>query len=300
MNLMARKVGGARGTGQAESSRVRRRALCGKLRDLMFSALADYHVHTPLCRHAAGWPSDYAARAVELGLGELGFSDHSPMPERFDDWRMLREDLPRYLEEVEKARAAFPELRIRLGLECDYLAGREAWIEELARMADWDFFIGSVHYISDGWAIDDPQHLKRHTGNAEEIWTDYWRCYGAAIRSGLFDFVAHPDLPKKFGFRPDGDLRRFYAPAVAALAETGLSYEINTAGLRKECHELYPAREFVALAQAAGVPVLINSDAHAVTELGAGFAEAVALAKGEGYTHTARFARRQRSLVPLP
>ena len=277
-----------------------RRDFCRKMRGSMFSALSDYHVHTPLCLHAKGWPVEFAARAVELGLGELGISDHNPMPEYFDNWRMLREDLPRYFEEVEKARAAFPQLRIRLGLECDYLAGREAWIEELAGMAQWDFFIGSVHYVSDGWAIDDPQHLKRHTGNAEEIWTDYWRCYEAAIRSGLFDFVAHPDLPKKFGYRPPGDLRRFYEPAVAALAECGVAYEINTTGLRKECRELYPASEFVALAHAAGVPVLINSDSHAVEELGAGFAEAVALAKEAGYTDTARFAGRKRSLVPLP
>jgi histidinol-phosphatase (PHP family) len=266
----------------------------------MFSALSDYHVHTPLCLHATGWPIEFAARAVELGLGELGFSDHNPMPQRFDEWRMLREDLPRYLEEVDKARAAYPQLAIRIGLECDYLTGREAWIEELAGMAPWDFFIGSVHYISDGWAIDDPQYLKRHQGNAEEIWTDYWRNYEAAIRSGLFDFVAHPDLPKKFGCRPEGDLRRFYEPAVKALAESGIAYEINTAGLRKECRELYPAPEFVSMAREAGVPLLINSDSHAVAELGAGFAEAVALAKSAGYTSTARFAGRKRSLVPLP
>lgn len=265
----------------------------------MYSSLSDYHVHTPLCLHATGWPVEFAAHAVELGLDELGFSDHNPMPAKFDDWRMLKEDLPRYLEEVEKARAAFPQLRIRIGLECDYLAGQEKWIEEIAAMAPWDFLIGSVHYITGGWAIDDPQHLKRHTGNAEEIWTDYWRCYEAAIRSSLFDFVAHPDLPKKFGFRPDGDLRRFYEPVVQALADSGIAYEINTAGLRKECKELYPAREFVTLAHQAGVPVLINSDAHAVVELGAGFAEAVALIKGEGYTETARFAGRKRSLVPL-
>ena len=83
----------------------------------MYTALADYHVHTPLCHHASGWPVEYARRAVELGLGELGFADHSPMPAHFDDWRMLREDLPRYLDEVEKARAQFPQLTIRLGLE---------------------------------------------------------------------------------------------------------------------------------------------------------------------------------------
>ena len=267
----------------------------------MLTALADYHVHTPLCRHATGWPLEFAQRAVQIGLGELGFADHNPMPAHFDDWRMLREDLPRYFEEVEKARAQFPQLTIRLGLECDFLDGREAWIEELRGLADWDYFIGSVHYLPDGAEVDNPQYVSRYRdGNVEEIWTAYWQTYGRAVRSGLFDFMAHPDLPKKFGYRPAGDLRRFYEPAVAALAETRTPFEINTAGWRKDCREQYPAREFLELAHAAQVPLLINSDAHAVAELGAGFADAVALAKSVGYAQTARFHRRQISFVALP
>ena len=266
----------------------------------MLRALADYHLHTPLCHHATGWPLEYAARAVELGLGEIGFADHNPMAEHFDDWRMGPADLPRYLDAVAEARAAFPQLTIRLGLECDFIAGREAWIKELAGMADWDFLIGSVHYLPEGWEVDHPKYIGRHEGHAEEIWTSYWLAYEQCIRSGLFDFVAHPDLPKKFGHRPAGDLRRFYEPAVRALAECDVAFEINTAGLRKGCRELYPAPEFVTMAREAGVPLLINSDAHAVGELGAGFAEAVALAKAAGCTHTARFAQRKISSVPLP
>lgn len=267
----------------------------------MFDRLADYHVHTPLCLHAAGWPVEFAARAVELGLDELGFADHNPMPERFDGWRMLREDLPRYLEEVEKAREAFPQLTIRLGLECDFLAGREHWIEELRTMADWDFFIGSVHYLNDGTEVDHPQALKRYAdGETGAIWEAYWKTYRRAIASGLFDFMAHPDLPKKFGFVPPGDLRRYFEPSVAALAETGTPFEINTAGWRKPCAEQYPSRTFLDLAAAAGVPLLINSDAHAPGELGAGFADAVAVAKAAGFTHTVRFCRRAKTLVALP
>ena len=266
----------------------------------MLSSLADYHLHTPLCHHATGWPTEFAAHAVELGLDEIGFSDHNPMPAHFDDWRMAREDLPRYLEEVEKARAAFPELRIRVGLECDFLDGREAWIEELRGMADWDYLIGSVHYLPEGWEVDHPKYIGRHVGDVEQIWTSYWAAYERCIRGGLFDFVAHPDLPKKFGFRPDGDLRRYYEPAIAALAETDTPFEINTAGWRKDCAEQYPARQFLELAHAAQLPLLISSDAHAVAELAAGFPDAVVLAKSVGFTHTVRFHQREKSLVALP
>ena len=261
---------------------------------------ADYHLHTPLCRHASGWPVDFAARAVEIGLREIGFADHNPMPARFDEWRMLREELPRYFEAVEKAREQFPQLMIRLALECDFIEGNEMWIEELTAMAPWDYLIGSVHYLPEGWEVDHPRYIARHEGNAEEIWTSYWQTYVRAIRSGLFDFMAHPDLPKKFGHRPDGDLRRFYEPAIAALAECDVPFEINTAGLRKACGEIYPAQSFLEAAHAADVELLINSDAHAPEELAANFREAIALARECGYRDAVRFSCRKKTRVPLP
>lgn len=264
----------------------------------MPAQLCDYHLHTPLCHHATGWPVDLARQAVALGLTEIGFSDHSPMPEQFDDWRMALDDLPRYLEAVEEARAACPQLTIRLGLEVDYLPGQEGWIAQLAAMAPWDYFIGSVHYLTPGWDVDNPRWIGRFRERpVAEIWGLYTAAYQQCIRSGLFDFVAHPDLVKKFGFRPEGELSRFYEPIVTALAETGTPFEINTAGLRKDCRELYPAAEFLQLAQAAGVSLLINSDAHSPEEVGAGFSEAVSAATAAGYTETLRFAARKSRAV---
>lgn len=263
------------------------------------SHLADYHTHTPLCRHAEGWPVDYARVAVERGLGELGFADHNPMPEPFDSWRMLKEDLPRYIESVEEARAMFPQLKIKIGLECDFIPGHERWIERLAGMVQWDYLIGSVHYLPQGWEVDNPEYVGRHRGHAVEIWDSYWKRFAECVRSGLFDFIGHPDLPKKFGIKPEGDLRRYYEIGVAALAKTGTPFEINTAGWRKECAEQYPTREFLELAHAAGIPLLINSDAHRPQEVGAEFEQASALAREVGFTHTLRFKQRQRSSVAL-
>lgn len=260
----------------------------------------DYHLHTPLCKHAEGHPREYAAAAVALGLPEIGLSDHSPMREYFDDWRMEWNEFPRYLEMVEEARAEFPQLPIRLGLEVDYLEGGEAWIEELATQAPFDYFIGSVHYIAPGWDVDNPKHLSRFTEHGvEEIWSTYWRLFEKAIRSRLFDFMGHPDLPKKFGHRPKGDLRPYYEPTIQALTDTGTAIEINTAGLRKDVREMYPSREFLEMAHQAGVPLLINSDAHAPGEVGANFAEAVSLAKDVGYRETLLYRARQATAVPL-
>jgi histidinol-phosphatase (PHP family) len=222
------------------------------------------------------------------------------MPEHFDDWRMEWEEFPRYLEMVAEAQAEYPNLPIRLGLEVDYLENGEKWIEELASKADFDYLIGSVHYIAPGWDVDNPKYISRFTeGSVEDIWRIYWRLYEKAIRSRLFDFVGHPDLPKKFGHRPPGDLRHYYEPVIQALVDTGIAFEINTAGLRKDVKEMYPARPFLEMARAAGVPLLINSDAHAPGEVGADFDKATALARDVGYTETLRFEKRRPIRVPL-
>lgn len=266
--------------------------------------LADYHTHTPLCRHAEGEPVELARRAVELGLAEIGISDHSPAAEDgFDDWRMRLSEFPQYLEKVQFAREQVGSIPVRLGLEVDYLEGREAeaWMDRLAELAPYDYLIGSVHYIAPGWDIDNPKWIGRWHGEAEveEIWSSYWEIYTRCAGSGRFDILGHPDLPKKFGHRPGGDLRRFYAPAVEAAAEAGAAVEINTAGWRKECAEQYPAREFLELMVDAGVALVISSDAHAPDEVGAGFGRAAELALDVGFTQTARFQRRRRSLVDL-
>jgi histidinol-phosphatase (PHP family) len=73
--------------------------------------------------------------------------------------------------------------------------------------------------------------------------------------------------------------------------------ELNTAGLRKDCKEIYPSPGIVQLAKEMDVPITFASDAHAPGEVGANFTEAIALARQFGYTHTLRFTRRQRKLV---
>src|SRR5688500_17492997 len=115
---------------------------------------ADYHMHTPLCRHAVGEPTDYAAHAVRTGLTEIGFTDHSPMRrDDFENWRMRLDQLDDYVSKVREAQQNHPQLTIRIGLEVDYLPGHEDWIRQLAARHPWDYFIGSVHYVSDSWAV---------------------------------------------------------------------------------------------------------------------------------------------------
>ena len=263
---------------------------------------ADYHTHTPLCMHAVGEPEEYIDRAIERGVTEYGISDHAPQqPELFDDWRMLEGQLPEYFAWIERARDhAAGRLPVRAGLECDWLPGNEAWIESLAGRYGWDYLIGSIHYLGGGdkpWDFDNPIWLGRWAETDVDLaWQTYWDAYAAMARSGLFDFLGHPDLIKKFGYRPEGDLKRYYDPVIEAIADVDVAIELNMAGLHKPCEEAYPSMEFLGLAASAGIQICLSSDAHAPGEVARDFEQGVALLKEAGYRETCLFERRKKRL----
>ena len=262
---------------------------------------ADYHMHTPLCRHAVGEPTDLAAHAVRIGLTEIGFSEHNPMPrDDWDDWHMLQSDLDGYIDKVLRARREHPELVIKLAMEVDYIPGQEDWIKRLAAYYPWDYLIGAVHYVSDTWDLDNPKRLSEwKTRDPFEVWTAYFERLTLAAESGLFEIIAHADLCKKFGFYPKQDCTPLFTRFLEAARRQSVAMELNTAGLRKDCKEIYPSPPIVQLAARLGVPITFASDAHAPSEVGADFADAVALAQSAGYTQACRFTKRQREMVPL-
>lgn len=263
---------------------------------------ADYHMHTPLCRHAVGEPSEYAARAVEAGLEEIGFSDHNPMArDDFDNWRMRISQLDEYVEKVRKAQHDYPSLRILLALEVDYIPGCEDWIRELAGRHPWDYLIGSVHYVSDSWDLDNPAKLSEwKQRDPFEVWSAYFDRLTMAADSRLFDIIGHADLCKKFCFYPEQDCSDLFRDFLRAAAKADIAIEINTAGLRKDCKEMYPSPEIVRMAAEHRVPLTFGSDAHAPGEVGMNFREAVELARNSGYRHWRRFHQRKASETPLP
>lgn len=256
--------------------------------------LIDYHMHTRLT-DGEGEPVDYARIAIERGLDEIGCSDHAPLGNRDTDWTLKLSDLDTYVEMVRKAQQKFPQLPIKLGLEVDFIPGREDWIRELAGMHPWDYFLGSVHYIGD-WPVDRNADDWKNE-DVEQRWREYFDLWTQAARSRLFDSLAHPDMPKKFGFRP----KTFdYRAALNAVKETGCAIEVSTAGLRKPCREIYPSEEFLRLARQLDVPVTLGSDAHIPQDTGVDFRKAVTLARSCGYDKICRFTQRHRDFVPLP
>lgn len=243
----------------------------------------DYHTHTPLCRHAKGEPEAFVQQALALGLHTYGIADHAPMPQQqepFDDWRMLCAQLPEYRQWIQRAKAAASNsgLQILAGLECDWIPGIEPWVRELRDSGEWDYLIGSVHYLPHLGSVDDALYANKSiTGNTEEDWRLYWQSLTEMVRSGLFDIVGHIDLVKIWGRVPEGDLLHYYIPVLEALKASNMAVEINTAGWHKHCAEQYPAIPLLRELLTRRIPIVINSDAHYPEHLSRGWEQAVDL-----------------------
>lgn len=266
--------------------------------------IPDYHIHTSLCGHARGEMEQYLEEAGKKGLKEIGFSDHAPMYWLAADCRdpgLAMDDslFPGYVSRVLKLREITPELSIRLGVEVDYIPGWEKEAEKIISEYPFDYVIGSVHFI-DGWAFDHPSYIDGYgSRDIEEIYRSYYDLLCRAAVSGIFDIMAHPDLVKKFGYRPDRELTAFYRQAARAFAGAGVCVEVNTAGLRVPAGEIYPSPEFLRICRLEGVPASTGSDAHAPELVGANFGQAIDLLKEAGYDEVAVFKGRRRMMIEI-
>jgi histidinol-phosphatase (PHP family) len=234
------------------------------------------------------------------GLQAAVFTEHLPLPEEVDPQRevsMRFSDLEPYVQSLKEQAQRFDFLRTQgecaprliIGAEADWLNQDPEWSlssVEQARSAGVDVILGSVHML-DGWAHDDPSQIKRwESQEIEAVWDFYFNEWIKAVKTGAYDVMAHPDLPKKFNFVPR-DPRDYYAEAAAAIAEAGILCEVSTGGLRKPCKEMYPAHDFLRELIHRGVKFTLGSDAHSVGEIAYGFDFAAECLQSLGVEHIA-------------
>jgi histidinol-phosphatase (PHP family) len=245
----------------------------------------------------------YLAVAEERGIGYLGVSEHVHRFRQALDvwthpfWRANAvDDLDEYCAFVRD------KTPLKLGLEADYLFGREDRIANLIEERDWDYVLGSIHFLGDEAVDMEGDWDVWRSPDPEKVWRRYFETLGEAARCGLFDVLSHPDLVKVWGSdrpTPEGDLRRFYDLAMDGIAGSDVAIEVSTAGLRKPVREIYPARPFLEMCLEAGRPVTLSSDAHVPDQLGYRYEEAVELLEAVGVTEVAAFEGRVRRLEQL-
>ena len=265
--------------------------------------IVDYHMHLRNPREEIAhdtWsvaPFVDAARAA--GVDEIGFTEHGYY---FTQLRTLWSipyqtercvyDLEQYVDAVVHARER--GLPVKLGLEVDYVPGREDETRALLAPYPWDYLLGSVHFV-DGLGVDGEPRLVEEVG-VEGAWGRYFDTLGRAARSGLFDSLSHPDLVKIFGDRVEAF---DYSEIADEIAAAGVAVEVSTAGLRKPVGELYPHPDFLGACRERGVPVTTGSDAHSPNVVGRDFDRARALLRSAGYETVTVFERRQPRQEPF-
>jgi len=276
--------------------------------------LTDYHVHLrpdDLGTEASEYFTErnlarYVERASDQGIGELGFSEHVyRFREALAVWRHpfwvenAIDSLDEYVEFLLKMRdAGYP---VKLGLELDYLPGRETELAALVEDRPFDYVIGSVHFIADR-AVDHEGYDAWRESSPDEVWREYFETVARAAESGLFDVLAHPDLVKVWGAgrpAPPEAPAIYYKPAVDAIRAADVAFEVSTAGLRKPVAEVYPSPELLEMLIAAGKPASLSSDAHLPEHVGFAYDRAVETLRGAGVGEIAVFERRERRLEPL-
>ena len=282
--------------------------------------LTDYHLHlqpdgvSARAAHAADWGrlgghlsvdwiDRYTARARARGVTEIAFTEHVHRFAEAHDWHPnpwwrgeATEDVDTYCAALQRARDAGAPVLV--GVEMDWLPDRQDDIARFVADRPFDIVLGSVHWLSEH-AVDHPDYLAWDAFDAEEIWDRYLDELVAAAGSGLFDVLAHIDLPKVFGHTPPRSARERWPEVIAQIAATGVAVECSTAGLRKPVGELYPETGLLGLCAAAGITVTLSSDAHRPEDVASDYPTAVAALGGAGYTHLTRFAGRVGTQVSI-
>ncbi len=236
-------------------------------------AIANYHTHTRLCQHAQGEPIDYVEQAVKEGCTALGFSDHCPYAPHFDDFwpnvRMSTDEAPLYAEMVQRAKEAAP-FPVYLGFECEYDARYRSWYaDELKGRFGAEYLVLGSHWVTDGSShvycpeIDSPALLNRYIDQTID-----------GMRSGLFAFVAHPDLFMRGWKEWDEQAKSCLSAILDAAIDLDLPLEINGLGITRRVNDtsrgmryMYPYVEFWELVAQSRARVICNSDAHAPSDV---------------------------------
>jgi histidinol-phosphatase (PHP family) len=234
-----------------------------------YQLFSDYHTHPQGHRvqsYTQALLQPWADSARRLGLRDIAFTDHDRYHTGID------------FDEIERLRERNPDLRIRAGIELDNdpvqsAVGRN-WVEK--HWEKLDFVLGSVHFLDRADQMFDtvPDGAAQFEGrDIDSIYAEYFRRVREIAATGLIDCLAHLDLIKIHGHRPNADIQSLVSETLDLIRQRNLAIELSTAGWRKPVSESYPGDRIVELAIETGVPFTTASDAHSHAQLGDKFSQ---------------------------
>lgn len=264
-------------------------------------------MHTPLCGHAIGDPTDYVEAAAGRGISLVTFTCHIPMKSRGfaqEGIRMSRDDLPAYRRMVAEARKHGKALGVEVlyGIEAEIHPDQESMdsMQEILDAEDFDFVLGSLHHqlpMFRQWL-----RLQDLVTDAEIV-AGYFQCLAEGAATGRYHSIAHPDVIRVYRTL-QGDFDPLeHEPAITrfldTVADCGVCLEINTSGLIKGDYVVHPDPIIMRWALERDIPFTIGSDSHSPQMVGQYFEPVLAEARAMGLDRLHYFRKGQRVAVSL-
>lgn len=225
--------------------------------------IANYHTHTWRCNHATGREECYVQNAVEQKFQILGFSDHTPysFPDGYySGFRMRMDQLQDYCDLVRLLQKKYAgQIEIPLGVELEYYPAFFPQLLPILQDAGIEYMLLGQHFVGNEMG----EHYSGRATGEESILKRYCAQAMDAMQTGLFTYLAHPDLIHFKGEKQTylRHMRRLCAEA----KNCGIPLEINMLG--KWSGRNYPNPIFWELAAEEGCDVILGCDAHAPEHL---------------------------------
>lgn len=236
--------------------------------------LANYHSHTPRCMHASGTEEEYVRQAIRSGYEVIGFADHTPWPYKSGfvaSMRMRASELDSYVAAVRAAEEKYAgRIRVRLGLECEAFPEFYPWLREIRAEKGIEYLILGNHYDTN----DERNGAYFGRCTTPHQAARYAETTIAGMESGLFVYLAHPDLFLECYPRFDADAKRICRELCEAAKRLDMPLEYNllgalrNPGARERGGVGYTSREFWEVAAETGNRAIIGVDAHRPEALG--------------------------------
>lgn len=224
----------------------------------------NFHTHTARCHHATGTPEEYVLRAIENGMTHMGFSDHFPLvrPDGQESaHRVPMAEVGEYADDVLNLKEKYKDkIHIKFGFEMEYYPDQFPEMLKSARAYGAEYLICGQHYLS----VDEERQgfATIKLSDSEERLVTYASLLTEAIKTGVFSYIAHPDI---LGFTKDAALyQREMRRICLAARDENVPLEINFLGIRSG--RIYPNELFWELAGETGAPVTFGFDAHTVAD----------------------------------
>lgn len=224
--------------------------------------MKNYHTHTKRCYHAINTEEEYILEAIKAGYSELGFSDHTPW--HYDSsfhssMRMEEDKLEGYVETLRRLKDKYKnQISIKIGLECEYFEKYIPWLKEMIQKYELDYVILGNHY-------DETDETGIYFGRplSEEQFKKYVSSCIKGLETGLFSYLAHPDLAYFDIYHPT--YKEEMTKLCLKAKELDIPLEFNLLGF--VTNRQYPNEVFFKIAKEIGNKVIIGVDAHEAAAL---------------------------------